>query len=276
MTRSNHIYKNPDDYSKNNNLQFEFAMQSIQHIEINPDSRILDIGCGDGLITRKIAEKVTQGCIIGTDISQQMINHANEKHKEQKNLGFMQMDASKNIFKNQFDIITSFNCLHWIKDQRSALKGIAEAATDGAKIILLFSHKKSLYHDMLDHICNSEKWKSHFKDYVNPRSFYTKESYQEMLEKEHLIVLSVVEKEMSYQFQDTTALKKFFNSSMSQVTHLPIEKREEFLSDFTSELVERLQREKRKDNSITFWCLEVNATMRKKCTYQQKRIHSRF
>jgi ubiquinone/menaquinone biosynthesis C-methylase UbiE len=101
MTRTTHIYKNPDEYSKNNNLQFKFAMEVIKDIEINSNARILDIGCGDGFITNKIAQKNIDGCTIGTDISQQMINHANEKYKEQKNLKFMQMDAAKNIFKNQ-------------------------------------------------------------------------------------------------------------------------------------------------------------------------------
>jgi len=276
MTKSSHIYKNPDDYSKNNNLQFEFAMQTIKNIEISSTARVLDIGCGDGLITSKIADKATKGSVIGTDISQQMINHANEKYKEQKNLRFMQMDASKNIFKNQFDVITSFNCLHWVKDQQAALKGIAQAATEGARIILLFSHKKSLYHHVLDDVCSSEKWKLYFKNYINPRSFFTKETYKKMLSHEHLNVLSIVEKEMSYQFQDAAELTKFFSSSMSQVTHLPTEKRDEFLADFSSEFVKQLRIKKIKDNTLTFWCLEINATTEKQLVYQQQRVISKL
>jgi ubiquinone/menaquinone biosynthesis C-methylase UbiE len=115
-----HIYSNPDQYSRNNALQFNFAMKVLKSLKIDIQSRVLDIGCGDGKITSEIAKDANQGCVIGTDISYQMIEHASKTYSSQENLGFMQMDASQNKFINQFDIITSFNCLHWVKDQQRA------------------------------------------------------------------------------------------------------------------------------------------------------------
>jgi ubiquinone/menaquinone biosynthesis C-methylase UbiE len=120
-----HIYRNPNKYSKNNALQYNFAMKLLSKISFNNLSRVLDVGCGDGVITSEIAGIVHEGCVIGTDISEQMIEFASKKYADQYNLRFLAMDASKNIFREQFDIITSFNCLHWVKDQQYALFGIA-------------------------------------------------------------------------------------------------------------------------------------------------------
>ena len=68
-----------------------------------------------------MAKMASQGCVIGTDISEKMIEYANRTYSSQNNLRFLQMDTSKNIFRNEFDLITSFNSLHWVKDQKGAL-----------------------------------------------------------------------------------------------------------------------------------------------------------
>jgi ubiquinone/menaquinone biosynthesis C-methylase UbiE len=176
-----HAYKNPESYSKNNNLQYNFAMQVLEKSKICPEDRVLDLGCGDGRITSHIARITHEGCVIGTDISEKMTEHANTTYRSQTNLRFLPMDTSKNVFKNQFDVITSFNSLHWVKDQENALKGINAAATNNARIVLLLSHRKSSYHLTLDTLCASPKWSSYFKEYINPRSFFTKEHYNNLL-----------------------------------------------------------------------------------------------
>lgn len=106
-------------------------------IPFTDKSRVLDVGCGDGLITYEMSKIAKQGCIIGTDISKQMIEHASETYRLQKNLRFLQMDATQNIFDQQFDIVTSFNCLHWIRDQKAALKGISNALIPGGQVVIL-------------------------------------------------------------------------------------------------------------------------------------------
>ena len=80
VTMPTHIYKNPIDYSKNNALQYNFAMKTLKKIPLKSSSRVLDVGCGDGLITNEIAKIIHDGCIIGTDISYQMIEHAAKKY----------------------------------------------------------------------------------------------------------------------------------------------------------------------------------------------------
>lgn len=254
---THHIYKNPDKYSVSNNLQYDFAMQLIRRSGITKDVKLLDIGCGDGRITAEIAKLA--GVVEGTDISDSMVKHAAHTYSKQTNLHFSQMDAAKNSFKNQYDVITSFNCLHWVKDQESALKGIAYAATENAKIILLLSHKKSNYHFALDAVCSNPKWSRYFEGYVNPRSFFECDKYREMLEKAGLEVDSLLEKELTYHYDSLVQFKAFVSSSMANVKQIPEEKKEDFLEDYSKEFLKLLGVEHYGKIPVSFWCLEVFA-----------------
>ena len=61
-----HSYKNPQSYSKNNSLQYEFAMKVISKAKsiIDKRARILDIGCGDGVITSELAKIANESNVI--------------------------------------------------------------------------------------------------------------------------------------------------------------------------------------------------------------------
>lgn len=254
-----HIYRNPYTYSKNNALQYNFAMKLLSKVSFDTKSRVLDVGCGDGVITNEIAAIVHEGCVIGTDISEQMIEFATKTYKVRNNLRFLVMEANKNIFREQFDIITSFNCLHWVKDQQNALFGIVRSALPGAQVALLLSHKKSLYHLVLDNLCSSSKWKNSFIDFVSPRLFFNLDDYRDMLVKSGLEVVDISEEEMTYSFQSKEHLKDFFSAAGSQIKQIPEARKAEFLNDFVSEYLKSANCFQENLIPVGFWCLQIIA-----------------
>lgn len=254
-----HAYENPEKYSRHNNLQYQFAKDLLNKVEIYPTDQILDIGCGDGRITAELALLANKASVMGTDISQQMVDHANKTYKKCENLSFIRMDASRNIFFNQFNVVTSFNCLHWVKDQKIALQGIAASAVEGARIVLLLSHKKSIYHHALDVICENVKWSSYFKDYETPRLFFSPDIYRNFLEEIGLNVIMFGEEEMTHIYESAEQLKSFFNASMAQLKQIPPHLQDEFLDDLTDELIKMLSVKKNDVIPVSFWCLQIVA-----------------
>jgi len=82
-------------------------MEVLSKSNIQINDRVLDLGCGDGRITMALAKITSDGCVLGTDISVKMTDFASKAYQAQNNLRFLEMDASKNIFREQFDVITS-------------------------------------------------------------------------------------------------------------------------------------------------------------------------
>ncbi|WP_162261889.1 methyltransferase domain-containing protein [Legionella adelaidensis] len=226
----------------------------LNKVSFMPKSRVLDVGCGDGLITNEISTIVEDGCVFGTDISQEMIGYAVD-HYSRQNLRFICMDASKNIFREQFDVVVSLNCLHWVSKQQDALDGIGIALVPGGQVAILLSHKKSEYHIVLDNLCTSDKWKAYFANFESPRYFFDPDNYKEMLLRAGLHIVEFIEEEMVYTFQTTRQLREFFSASGAQIKQIPEEKKEEFLNDFVAEYLKQIKCTE--TIPVSFWCLQI-------------------
>src|SRR5262245_60885274 len=73
--------------------------------------RILDLGCGTGHLTARIAE--TGALVIGLDRSEAMIEQARRLHPR---LHFEVADARQFTFREPFDGVFSNAALHWVKE----------------------------------------------------------------------------------------------------------------------------------------------------------------
>lgn len=85
------------------------------------NNRIMDVGCGDGSITKILMNYVpTDFKLVGSDISKNIVKFAN-KHYSNEKTSFVVLDISGCLpesMKSNFDLVFSFYALHWVLDQR--------------------------------------------------------------------------------------------------------------------------------------------------------------
>lgn len=106
------------DYEKHAVLQKEMADELLSMIGGSIPKKILDIGCGTGYLTRKLAEKFPEAEVMGIDIAPGMIEVAREKNSR-GNLVFEIGDGEELDFSdNQFDLVISNASLQWMEAQR--------------------------------------------------------------------------------------------------------------------------------------------------------------
>lgn len=117
---------NAADYAANSGGQEAWARELIASLQLQSNDIVLDIGCGDGRHTALIAAQVQDGRVLGIDLSQEMIEHAQRTHRA-ANLRFAQTDASMLRFNDEFTLVFSNATLHWIVDHGPVLAGIARA-----------------------------------------------------------------------------------------------------------------------------------------------------
>lgn len=100
---------------------------------------ILDVGCGTGTLTEKIAE--TGAIVTGIDASPEMIAKAKQAFD---NIDFLVKDASNFYFISKFDAAFSNATFHWIKDQQNALQCVYESLKDGGRFIYEMGAKHNI------------------------------------------------------------------------------------------------------------------------------------
>jgi trans-aconitate 2-methyltransferase len=117
--------------------QKEWGARLISQMVLRGDEGVIDLGCGDGLLTARIAELVPDGHVLGVDASSSMIEAA--QGSEGGNLRFEVLDINHLSFVESFDVAFSNAALHWITDHPRLLRGIHRALRPGGRIYLNFA-----------------------------------------------------------------------------------------------------------------------------------------
>lgn len=100
----------------------------IDQLDPKPGERILDLGCGDGVLTEQIAER---GCaVVGVDASAAMVEAARAR-----GLDARLMNAEQLTFAGEFDGVFSNAVLHWVKNADAAIAGVHRALRPAGRFV---------------------------------------------------------------------------------------------------------------------------------------------
>ncbi len=133
MTKLEKIFVNASARTRN----IEVIEQLVSHIELNDVKRVLEVGCGIGVLSSYLAEKYKWE-ITGIDLDSKQIERAKNEHRENKYLNFMEADATKLPFEDsEFDLILSIDVLHHINNRNRVFNEISRVtAANGFYIIV--------------------------------------------------------------------------------------------------------------------------------------------
>jgi len=118
------------DYAKNAAFVPKLGDAVLQLLDPKPGELILDVGCGDGVLTQRIAEAGAK--VIGLDSSEEMVEAARARGIDAFVADAEEMDVGR---FGQFDAVFSNAALHWMLDPDAVASGIFRALKDGGRFV---------------------------------------------------------------------------------------------------------------------------------------------
>jgi trans-aconitate 2-methyltransferase len=251
------------EYYRRSSLQEAMAQQVIALLDLKGSERVLDVGCGDGKITAEIASRAPRGSVVGVDPSGDMISFAQSHFGSatRSNLRFEVADARCLPFQDEFDLVVSFNALHWIPEQDAALSFIHSALISGGKAqlrLVAAGARKSL-ENVVEETRRKSKWSAYFRDFRDPYLHLTSDEYAAMAERNGFRVLRVNTKDHAWDFGSRAAFSAFCAvGCVAWTSRLPEAEGPEFINDVLDRYREVAADGSGEENTFKFYQMDIS------------------
>jgi trans-aconitate methyltransferase len=121
----------PERYARNARFVADLGAPAVDLLAPRAGERILDLGCGDGVLTAKLA---SLGChVIGVDSSEPQINAARKL-----GLDARLMNGEALEFDAEFDAVFSNAALHWMSNPAKVIAGVRRALKPHGRFVAEF------------------------------------------------------------------------------------------------------------------------------------------
>jgi trans-aconitate 2-methyltransferase len=202
---------NGEEYKNASVHQKEWGSQIIAELPIKGSEKILDLGCGDGVLTAQLAARVPQGSVLGIDSSQSMIDTA-QQHKL-PNLVFQLKDIDNLDYENEFDLIFSNATLHWVLNHEALLYHTYISLKKGGLVRFSFAAEGNCatFFKVVKEVMEIPNYRRYFYSFEWPWYMPVVEQYEAQLKKQPFQSVRVWSENADRHFPDAESITKWID-----------------------------------------------------------------
>ncbi|MBN1533817.1 MAG: methyltransferase domain-containing protein [Spirochaetes bacterium] len=224
---------NAELYQGSSSLQFQLGLRAIEKLGPLGHERILDLGCGNGLLTIELARRLPSGHVTGIEVSSEMaaLARQNIERLGVTNVDVVNMDALEMEYRDDFDALFSNSAIHWIRDLQAMYRLIFRSLKPGGRIIVQTGLREpSALVDTIRAVLQVEEYWPYYRNAEWPWRFLTREENADLLAGSGFTGITVERYVHNYMFRDLHELSNYFESApmVPFMTRLPDDRKDGF------------------------------------------------
>ncbi len=148
---------NPDQYDKFKEERSAPVNDLFSLIRVHPGMKVIDLGCGTGEHTRRLADMLPESKVLGIDSSKQMLMKSKQFARD--GLSFSQ--GSFEDFDGRYDLIFSNAALQWSGNHEQLIPSLWEHLNPGGQLVVQMPRN----HDHPSHLLAKELAETEFAEF---------------------------------------------------------------------------------------------------------------
>jgi trans-aconitate 2-methyltransferase len=144
---------NPDLYHKFQAQRAAPFEDAVKLVKVRPGLRVIDLGCGTGELTRRLADLLPDSDVVGMDNSAQML----EKAAQYAGPGLRFELGSIEDVSGEWDLIFSHAAVHWVEDHAALIpRLLGHVASGGQMVVQMPSNFAHYSHQAIRQLATEE------------------------------------------------------------------------------------------------------------------------
>ena len=141
----------------------DITEQTLALMDLQANDLVLDLGCGTGWASRRMAKVVSAGEVVGLDVADEMLRRAENASQGIKNLKYVWGSAEKiPAADNHFTKVLSVESFYYYADQGKALDELRRVMAPGGRLFILINLYKDNHYSL--------RWATELKVAVQTKS----------------------------------------------------------------------------------------------------------
>ena len=229
---------NPETYNKFKSERFAPFYDLLDLLNINPGMDVIDLGCGTGELTRKLADVLPDSNVLGIDSSQEMLNDS--KVFENNLVKFECKSIEEQLRSEQkWDLVFSNAAIQWVENHNVILpKIISTIKTGGQLLIQVPDQQQNVSNKILDELAGEEPFKTVYKNWKRLSPVLDIDSYAQIFFENGSTSMTVYEKIYPLILKDSDALFDWVSGTalIPYIEKLEAENKQNFIDQYKNRL----------------------------------------